>query len=353
MKGIIMATMLAIPDLSTSGLFELPQQLVKWQLLKTALELKIFDCLSAPITAEELSHELSTDPVNTGYLLDSLTAIGCITKEGDRFLNTPSTEACWKSTGKTSLLKSYLFMSQWSEPMLNGGMTELVRKGSAAADHSRKIGNADIWKKAAYASLNHTRCSRAQAMADTVRALPEFPGFRKILDLGAGSGIIGVAITLAHPDLNCVLFDQPAVCEVAQEVIDEYALQDRVSVMPGNYMEDPLGTGYDFIIANFTLNFFRDNLEPIFAKIFAALNPGGIFMVSSDGMEESGTAPEATVLSWLPTRLQGADMAFRKGEIAAKMHEAGFNATERHTLNKLPLEAHGPIEITIGRKRAE
>ena len=346
-----MTTQLPTPDLSTANLFELPHEMVKWLTIKTALELKIFDFLSTPKTAEEISLELATDPVNTGHLLNVLTAMGCTSKTEDKFQNTPSAESCWKSTGDTSLRQSFLFMSGWCDPMLNGGMLELIKNGAPANDYTEEIGNPEIWKKAAYASLNITRCSRAQAMADTVKQLPEFPNFKKILDLGAGPGIIGIAITLAHPNTECVLFDQPEVCDVANEVIADYSLQNRVSVMRGNYMTDSIGSGYDFIIANFTLNFFKNNLEPIFQKIYSALNPGGIFLVSSDGMEPTRTGPIETVTSWFPTCLQGSDMSFTKGEIAAEMLKTGFTSTARHTLEKIPLEAHGPIEITTCRQK--
>ena len=345
-----MKTALPTPDLSTAGLFDLPHEIIKYLVVKTALELKIFDYLSTPKTAQELSQELSTDPVNTKHLLNTLTALGCTTKTGENFQNTPSAESCWKSTGETSLRESFLFMSSWGDPMLNGGMLELIKNGAPKENHEEKISNSEIWKNAAYASLNHTRCSRAQVMTKTVKELPEFPNFKKILDLGAGPGIIGIAITLAHPDTKCVLFDQPVVCDVAEEVIAEYSLQNRVTTLRGDYSQDDIGSGYDFIIASFTLNFFRNNLEPILRKVYSALNPGGVFMVSSDGMDASETAPLNTITSWLPTKLQGSDMSFIKGEIAAKMLQTGFTSTARHNLEQISLEAHGPIEITVGRK---
>ena len=345
-----MKTQLPSPDMSTAHIFGLSEELVKWQMMKTALELNVFDYLSNPSTSEEISNKLKTDQNNTETLLNGLTALGCLNKISGKFHNTPSTEACWKSTGETSLAKSFLFYSHWVEPMMNGGMTELVKNGAPKKKNCTDITNDELWRQAAYASLNHTRCWRAKAMAKIASSLPEFNNFKRILDLGAGPGIIGIAVALEKSDLECVLFDQSKVCDVAEEVITEYSLGSRVSVMRGSYHKDPIGSGYDFIMANFTLNFFKNNLEPILKKVHNALNPGGIFMVTSDGMEENGVAPVETVISWLPTTMQGMNMSIKKGEIANKLLNVGFTSTARHTIENAPFESHGPIEVTIGRK---
>ena len=79
--------------------------------------------------------------------------------------------------------------------------------------------------------------------------------FGKILDMGAGPGIIGIAVTAAHPSLECIVFDQPAVCKVANEVVCEYGMENRITVKSGDYMQDDIGSGYEFVMANFTLNF--------------------------------------------------------------------------------------------------
>ncbi len=336
------------PDLSTASLFNLPDEVVKWQTLKTALQLKIFDYLQIPKTADELSTQLQTDNANTALLLNALTALGCLHKERNKFYNTTSSNDCWLSTGETSLLKSFLFSSQWVEPILNDQLTSLIKHGAPKAQ--RNIGNDKLWQEAAYASLNHTRCTRAGVMSELISRLPEFSGFKRILDLGAGPGIIGIAVTMKHPTLNCTLFDQQGVCKVADEVIQEYELTARVQTLSGDYMQDSFGEGYDFIMANFTLNFFRDNLQPLFTRIYSALNAGGVFLVSADGMEQEKTSPAATVFSWLPTAVQGSDLSFIKGEIAEAMLAAGFRSTCRFPLTDIPLEAHGPIEISIGRK---
>ena len=335
-------------NVNTCDLFGLPYKALEWELLKTAVELKLFDYLSTPVTSQEISSALSLHSANTEYVLNGLVALGCLTKKEDRFSNTAVAETYLTSEKDTSIGDSILFMAQWIIPVLNGGLKNLLRAGPPTIREN--IADGELWKQGALASLNLSRCGRAQSIARLISELPEFKSFSRMLDMGAGPGIIGIAVASKKPDLECILFDQQAVCDVAEAVIKEYGMEDRVQAVSGSYMEDDIGNNYDLIMANFTLNFYRDRLDKIMQKVLNALNPGGVFMVSSDGMSRDGTAPPASVLSWLPTMLQGQDMSFQSGVIARAMLDSGFISTQCQTLTDIQIEAHGPVEMTIGRK---
>lgn len=334
-------------EIDSGKLFLLPYEALKWELLKTAIELNVFDHTTAPVTASAISDTLSLHADNTEYMLNALVALGCLKKKEGRYQNTRQTGQFLTSGKDTSLGASLLFMSGWTQPVLNGGLKEMVKNGPPP---KKDMSSPEIWENAARVSVNHSRCGRAQLVARHVSELPEFPTFTKILDMGAGPGIIGIAVAAAHPSLKCIVFDQPAVSKVAREVVEEYGMGDRVTVEGGDYMQDDFGADYEFVMANFTLNFYRGRLDQIIRKVLAALKPGGVFMVTSDGLNRDKAGPVGTVISWLPTMLQGQDMSFETGQIAHAMLEAGFVSTEMKTITDIELEAHGPVEMTIGRK---
>jgi SAM-dependent methyltransferase len=336
-----------MPDVRANTLAAMPYEAVKWEILKTALVLRVFDRLSEWKTADDVAAELATHPANTEYLLNALVAMDCLSKSDERFRNNPLAESFLAGGHDTSIGESLLFMDMWIAPLLNGGALKMVQNGPPPA---RDMADERIWEKGARISVNHSRCGRAQAIAQRVASLPEFATFSRVLDLGAGPGIIAVAVTAAHPSLECCVCDRPAVCKVAEEVIAEYDMQDRIRTRPGNYMEDPLGDGYDFVMAHYTLNFYRDRLDEIMSKVYRALKPSGVFMVTSDGLSKDKTAPAASIISWLSTSLQGMDMSFGRGTIANAMWAAGFVSTQSDMLADIELEAHGPMEMTIGRK---
>jgi SAM-dependent methyltransferase len=325
----------------------LPYEAVKWELLRTAVTLGVFDCLSAPKAADDVAAELATDPANTEHALNGLVALGCLNKFNGRFLNTPLAETFLTSNKDRSLGEWLLFTQHWIRPVLDGGMLELVQNGPS---RSESTDSGPLWEAGARASLNYSRCSRAQRIASFVASLPEFPSFSRILDLGAGSGIIGIAVTASHPSLRCFLLDQAAVCRVAEAVVAEYGLQYRMQTIRADYLTESFGRDYDFIMANYSLNFCRDRLDEVIAKVYRALKPGGVFLVTSDALIDEKTAPAATVMSWLATWLQGMDLSFERGEIGGAMRDAGFVSTESQLLDDIEPEAQGPVELIVGRK---
>ncbi len=336
-----------IHDPLASYLVSLPYEAIKWEIFKTALELHLYDQTTTPTTAKEVAAALSLHHDNTLHLLNALVALGTLTKEGEQYRNSPLTEALFTSGEERSLGPSLLFMASWGAPLLNGGLKKILQEGPPPI---QDLGDPTIWEQSARLSLPYTRAGRAQELTRHVIALPEFPRFKKILDMGAGPGAIGIGITAAHPSLQCVLMDLPPVAKVAKDVVSKEGMGERVTVVGGDYMRDDLGSGYDLVMANYTLNFFRDQLHEILGRVLKALAPGGLFLVSSDGTCPDGTAPPATVISWFSTKVMGQDMSIPAGEIARIMLEVGFVSTERRTLTDLDFEANGPAELTIGRK---
>ena len=342
----------SLPDLQMQAkeLFALTYNAVKWELLRSALVLNLFDDLSKPKTVDEIATSFSLHLQNTEHFLNALTAQGYLVKDDDRYCNTATTEALLTRGKDTFVGESLLFMESWQRPLQQGVLLNLVRNGPSRLQN---LTDEKLWEGAARLSLNACRTGRAQKIASQVAALPEFPSFSRMLDLGSGPGMIGIAVAAAHASLQCCLFDKPAVCKVADEVIAEYGMEDRVITLSGDYLVDEIGENYDFVIACYTFNFYRDHLDEILAKIHQVLRPGGVFMVVSDGLSKDRTAPAATVISWLSTALQGMDMSFVQGQIADAMLRAGFVSTQRHMLDDIDIEAHGPTEITIGRKAHE
>jgi hypothetical protein len=143
-----------------------------------------------------------------------------------------------------------------------------------------------------------------------------------------------------------VVFDQPAVVKVAEAFIAEYQMQERLSVMGGDYATDPLGEGYDLIWASAALNFVREDLSHMMVRIFNALKHGGVFISLADGATHERTRPPLYILENLTYALQGQDKMFDKGEIAKAMRGAGFSSLESFTV-QTPMM---PMEMDIARK---
>lgn len=330
-----------------NGLSLLPYEAVKWELIKAALELGVFHHFDEPLTAGTLAEKIGTQPENTEFMLNSLTAMGCLKKSEGVFEMTSMARAYLDPASEQCIAPMLLFMERWTKPMMNGGMINLICDGPEPVQN---MGREEIWEQGARVSINNARAGRAQLIAAHVSALPEFSSFSSMLDMGGGPGMIAVAVLASHPSLECAIMEQPAVCRVAEELIAEYGMESRIKTLSGDYMEDPMGEGYDFIMANYTLNFYRDRMDELMARIYEALGPGGVLLVSSDGLSEEKTAPAQSVITWLPTALQGMDMSFDRGFLADAMIKAGFISTQSSMVTDATIAAHGPMDMIVARK---
>ncbi|UCG34060.1 MAG: methyltransferase, partial [Phycisphaerales bacterium] len=217
-------------DLTCEPLTRMLFGAIPGRLLLTAIELKVFSCLSQPMSADALAANLGTHPLNTSFLLDALAANDLLAKRGGQYVNTPLAGTFLVEGEPTYVGDVLLADAEWMRPALED-MPALVRHGPSASTRPRpSIPPA----KEAEIYANEQRAGIAQRAAAMVSRLPEFGRMQKMLDLGCGAGLIGLAIVAAHPTMTGVLFDRPAIVQVAQTFIDEYELQDRITTIGGD-----------------------------------------------------------------------------------------------------------------------
>jgi predicted TPR repeat methyltransferase len=312
-------------------------------MLLTAIELNLFDFLSSQKTSEEIAMELKTHLANTGLFLDGLTAVGLLKKRGGCYRNTGATETMLNRSSPAYVGEMLLMTHRMSAETVSR-MTQLVQNGppSKAPD----IGGEEIWAGYARVLANYQRSGVARKMAGTVSQIEGFSSFKKMLDLGGGPGLFCIAMVAEHSTMKGTIFDRPAIVKVAEEFIAEYEMKDRITTIGGDYLNDPIGEGYDLIWASATLNFVHGNLTRMVEKIYNALAPGGVFASLSDGVLDERTRPAVYVLSNLAYALPGQDLMFNSGEVAEAMKNVGFASVES-TVIATPMM---PMELDMARK---
>lgn len=231
-------------DLQVQPLFDISNGRIKTQLLVTAIELNIFDYLSTPQSSGSVARQLNTYPAYTRFLLDGLSALHLLEKKDDRYQNLPDTQTALHRESSTYVGAMFTMMDQ----TMSASMTDLTQKVvSGPQDAPTDLGDEAIWQEYARSMANFQRCGPAQNMAAMISKINAFAGFQKMLDLGGGPGLYCIAMVAEHPNMQGIIFDQPAVVKVAEEFIAEYEMQDRVSTVGGDYINDPIGEGFDLI----------------------------------------------------------------------------------------------------------
>ena len=332
-------------NVSFNELYRILSGPIQSKLLLTGIELKVFNHLSEPRSSDDVAKALGIHPENTRLFLDGLAASNLVVKDKGLYQNTPITQASLVEGSPTFIGEMFTLMSQMQDSPI-ADLSRLVKEGPPLSSKETDMGSEEIWARYAASMANYQRAGMAQQAVGIVSGLPEFPSFQKMLDLGGGPGIIGIAIVASHPSMKGVIFDKPAVVNVAEKFIKEYEMEDRMAVMGGDYIHDSIGEEYDLIWASATLNFARHDLDTPVKKIYDALNPGGVFVSLSDGLTCERTKPENYVLSTLPSALMGQDMGIDQGVIADSMLRVGFKSIRSRTIDTSMM----PMDLDIGRK---
>jgi hypothetical protein len=311
--------------------------------LFAAAELDLFTALAAaPASAAEVAQALSTKPEPTRMLLDACVAEGLLTREADRYQNTPAA-AAFLVRGQPAYIAHGLKFAEDLYPTW-GRLADMVRTGQPTMPPETVLGD-DKEKTRAFVLAMH---ERARGMSAVLPHGADFSGRRRLLDVGGGPGTYSIALVQRTPGLTSTVLDRPGVLEVTREIVDSHGCADRIELMPGDYLTSSFGSGYDAaLLSGMMHRETADNCRKLLAKTFAALEPGGMVVVSDVFFDDDArnSPPFATYFAINMMLMSDEGSAHAMTEMAAWMREAGFADVESR-----PLPPPNPHTLVLGIK---
>lgn len=297
------------------------QQMLAAQIMFSAIELNLFAHLSAPIDGASLAKKLDYDETNLIWMLNALTAIDMLKKEGDQFQNLEDTAYYLHPQSEMYLGDHLLY---WRDMTSLSHLSHRVRLGPGDKKFKDENG-ADFFDFRAMGkgAQNTMYLGRVQQFIAQMLTLFEKEKAFSVLDLGAGSGILSIEILRNFPKAQALLWDQPSVCDLLQDIVADYGVQDRGQVWAGNFVKDEIPGTYDLIISAGILDFVGD-LNQMAHKMKALLKEEGYIYIHTHGLNDAFTKPKAMVLGWLSSHLDGLSVLKSDRQIREAFEEAGF-----------------------------
>jgi tRNA (cmo5U34)-methyltransferase len=102
-------------------------------------------------------------------------------------------------------------------------------------------------------------------------------GAKNILDLGAGTGLLSQFVRHWYPEAHIILADlsEPMLAKARAR----FASDPNVSFEVTDYTTAPISGTYDAVVSALSIHHIDDaSKRSLFAKIFSALRPGGVFI---------------------------------------------------------------------------
>jgi hypothetical protein len=241
--------------------------------IMAALELDIPGLAKKPMTIPELARITKSDSATLTPFCDTLVAMNILIRSGDRYQVTPLASTYLDTASPFSQVH-YLRKNARMIEDIWSRLPDVIRTGPVmytAREFFPKI--------SLRAMADNAVCGRLQATIRPIITLPQFSGYRRMIDLGGGHGLYAIALTQQHPRLWASVMDLPPVIPLVEEYIRAYHAE-RVHTIPGNFFTDPIGTDYDIVFSS--SNPSGKSIDLV-REIATSLNPGGVFInIQSD-----------------------------------------------------------------------
>lgn len=305
--------------------------------LLAANELALFGALAdGPQTARRVAEKLQTAPRPTEILLDACAGLGLVQKESlaegeARYHNAPNADA-FLVPGRPGYLGDAI---RWGANQYAawGELAETVRTDKPAVDPALHLGD-DPQETRDFVLGMH---NRALGVARGVVPFLDLAGVDTLLDVGGGPGTYATLLAQKYPTLHVTVLDLPGIVAVANELIAQSGVADRVQTFPGSAMTEDFGEAqYDALLFSGVLHQMSpDTIRGLFAKGRRALKPGGRILVSDMMLDATKTQPVFSILFSVQMLLTSAEGAvFATDECAQWLQEAGL--TDVHVQNLPP-----------------
>jgi hypothetical protein len=312
-------------DSDPSSLMKLSTAYWDSQTLLTANRIGLFQTLAdQSMDTEAIAELLGTKPRPTKLLLKACVALGLLEETGGQFRNSPLS-ANFLVPGSKGYMGNAI---RYSDNLYNtwGNLESALREDRPPMMPDTYLGKDPAVTKDFVYGMHDRALGIGKAMLEMV----DLSGYRQLLDIGGGPGTYSALFTLRYPNLNAKVLDLPDVVAIAEEIVISMGAADKVTTIPGSYMETDFPRGNDVVLISGV--FHRESPQTcreLIHKAAEALETGGLLIISDVFTDAGGSGPLFATLFGLNMMLTAVDGGVHSdADVSRWMQEAGFVETQ-------------------------
>lgn len=268
-----------------------------------AVSLGVFDTLaSAPATASNLAERYDVQAEPLERLLDTCVGLKLLRRNDGAYENEPVATAYLRRESATSLAGYILYSNDvlfrlWThleDAIRDGGprWTQAFGNEGSIFDHFFRTPEAKQ-------TFLHGMHGLGVLSSPKVVAAFSLSGFRRMVDLGGGTGHLAIAACEKYPELHATVFDLPEVIETASMYISHSAAAARVNVMAGDFFRDELPDADLFALGRILHDWPKSKIQTLLTKVSRCLPVGGGILLAEKLLQEDKTGPMSAQLQSL------------------------------------------------------
>lgn len=314
--------------------------------IEAAVRLKIFDTLAdGSKTLDRIASATQCSPRGLSAVLDLLAGLGLLEKSGGPTYGlTPESAAFLVSTKPGFQGGMFQHMSRQLIPNWLK-LTEIVGSGEPAESVNEEAEGAAFFQQFVEDIFPMSYPS-ARALAAGLD-ISQMDKQVSVLDLAAGSGVWGIALAQASPNVTVRAVDWEGVLPVTRRVAEKFGLASRFTFVAGDLLQADFGTGHQLAILGHILHSEGEQRSQLLLKkAYDALAPGGPVAIAEFLVNETRTGPMNGLIfavNMLVNTAAGGTYSF--GEIRGWLHEVGFT-------NVRQMEGPGPSPLILADRPA-
>ncbi len=305
---------------------------------------KVFDCLEdGAKTPKQLAEETGASARALRILMNALVGLGLLKKDRQgRYSLTPESAAFLLSkkpgthAGFFGTIAPQI-ISRWLR------LSDIVREGRPAVAVNQETEGTEFFSQLVE-NIIPMSYPPAQKLGDHLK-LAKTKNEIRVLDLGAGSGIWGIALSQKSPRVRVTAVDWAGMIPTTKRITQKFGVGDRFNYVEGDMLEANFGSGYDIATLGHILHSEgEDRSRQLLRKIFRALKSSGTIAIAEWLVNDDRTKPLPSLMfavQMLVNTEKGDTFSFN--EIKNWLEEAGFKKVRK-------LDAPGPSPLILATK---